>query len=156
MLTSRKWALLDVEFIRTSSSHRCVRKLYILSKNGYTNMEKEFYPCRRYKQLESKYQRSFQYCKQNIHKLTYNPKRFVPLCSQTLTKLNEFIVYNDITLILYKGGTIEKDLCEELDIDCLNIECFEELQKIPSHDPRQEVHCYYNQLIDLISLYMKK
>ena len=119
-------------------------------------MEKEFYPCRRYKQLETKYQRSFQYCKRNIHKLTYDPKRFATLCSQALAKLNEFIVYNDITLILYKGGTIEKDLCEKLDIDCLNIECFEALQKNPSHDPREEVHCYYNQLIEFISSYMKK
>ena len=88
MLTTRRWALLDVEFIRTSSGHCCGRKLYILSKNCYTNMEKEFYPCRRYTQLDSKYQRSFQYCKQNIHKLT-------PMCSQAITKLNEFIVYND-------------------------------------------------------------
>ena len=80
-----------------------------------------------------KYQRSFRYCK-----LTYNPKKFTSLCS--------FVVYNDITLILYKGGTIEKDLCKKLDIDCLNIECFPELQKASSHDPCQEVQCYYHQL----------
>ena len=146
MLTSRCWALLDVEFITTSSIHRCVRKLYILDKNGYTEMEMEFYPCRQYEQLQLKYQRSFRYCKEKIHKLTYNPKRFTLLCSQALAKLNEFIVYNDITLILYKGGTIEKDLCKKLDIDCLNIECFPELQKASSHDPCQEVQCYYHQL----------
>ena len=61
--------------------------------------------------------------------------------------MNKFIVDNDIELVLYKGGTIEKDLCRELDVDCMNIECFEGIEKASSHDPREEVNFYYNQLI---------
>ena len=42
LLSEKRWALLDVEFIRISSTHRCIRKLYILHDNGFTDMEMEF------------------------------------------------------------------------------------------------------------------
>ena len=57
-LVDKRWAILDVEFIATSSSHRCIRKLYILAENGFTDMEMEFYPCNRYRELESKYKQA--------------------------------------------------------------------------------------------------
>ena len=62
-LTDKRWAILDVEFIATSSSHRCIRKLYIFIENGSTDMEMEFYPCKRYRELESKYKKTFHYCR---------------------------------------------------------------------------------------------
>ena len=146
----KNWALMDIEYISTSMTHRCVRKLYILAKNGKDELEVEFFPCAQYKELEWKYQRSFQYCKRHIHRLTYNPKQYSPICSTVLDKINEFIVYNDIELVLYKGGTIEKDLCSELDIPSLNIEIFEDLEKVQSHDPRFEVNCYYDQIVNML------
>ena len=118
----KNWAIMDVEYISTSKTHRCIRKLYILEENGYTDMELDFYPCERYDDLEWKYRRSFQYCKRHIHKLNYNPKKYSPECLQILPLLNEFIVDSGIELILYKGGTIERDLCEALNIPSLNIE----------------------------------
>lgn len=63
-------------------------------------------------------------------------------------KVNKFINDNNIDFILYKGGEIESDLCSDLGIPCYNIECFEELQKVYSHDPRTEMNCYYNQLVN--------
>ncbi len=149
-LIEMNWALLDVEFIRISPTHRCIRKLYILGANGYTDMDREFYPCKQYKDLNRKYQRSFQYCKQHIHKLTYAPKKYSPECAQVLRKLNQFIVNNGIELVLYKGGTIERDLCEALNIPSFNIENLEGLKKTNSHDPRTEVDCYYSQIIKLL------
>ena len=95
----------------------------------------------------AKYRQSFRFCKRKVHKLTYNPKQYSPICAAVLAKINTFIANNDINLILYKGGTIEKDLCVELDIPSMNIECFEELEKAYSHDPRVEVNCYYDQLV---------
>ena len=54
-LLVKRWALLDVEFIRVTATHRCIRKLYILADNGRTELELEFYPCKQYKELEKKY-----------------------------------------------------------------------------------------------------
>ena len=147
VLAEKSWAILDVEFIRTSPRHRCVRKLYILTKNGF-DMEMEFYPCRRYRDLLLKYRRSFQFCRRRIHKLTYTPLGVSSPCRCAVPKLNEFIVNNGIDLLLYKGGTIERDLCKELDIASINIESMD-IEKAYSHDPREEVNFYYNQLTNI-------
>ena len=52
LLYEKNWAIMDVEYISTSKTHRCIRKLYILEENGYTDMELDFYPCKRYIELE--------------------------------------------------------------------------------------------------------
>ena len=150
MMKEKNWAIMDIEYIRTSNTHRCIRKLYILAKNGIDEMEVDFYPCKRYKDLERWHQRSFRFCRNHIHKLEYDPKRYSPSCKTVLAKINAFIVYNSIDLILYKGGTIEKELCSKLCIPCHNIERFSELEKAQSHDPRTEVNCYYDQLVKLM------
>ena len=147
-LADKSWAILDVEFIRTSARHRCVRKLYILTENGF-DMEMEFFPCKRYWDLMPKYRRSFQFCRRNIHKLSYHPWGISAPCSRAVPMLNEFIVDNGITLVLYKGGTIERDLCTELDVESMNIECIDGIEKAYSHEPREEVNFYYNQLIKI-------
>ena len=149
-MKEKNWALLDVEYIRTSKTHRCVRKLYILAKYGFTDLELNFYPCTRYKDLDKRYQRSFRFCKAHTHKLKYNPEhRYAPPCKTVLSKVNAFIVYNDIDFILYKGGTFEKELCSSLCIPSYNIECFAEMEKVESHDPQTEVNDYYVQLVEL-------
>ena len=150
ILSEKNWGLLDVEFIQISATHRCIRKLYILAENGFTDLEMELYPCVRYKHLEGRYQRSFRFCRNHIHHLTYNPIYHSLECKSALAALNEFIVQNNIELILYKGGTVERDICTELCIDSLNIECFEVLEKAFSHDPCVEVHTYYSQLMKLL------
>ena len=147
-LADKSWAVLDVEFIRTSESHRCIRKLYILTENGF-DMEMEFYPCKRYRDLLRKYRRSFQFCCRNIHKLNYTPWGISAPCLRAVPMLREFIVDNGITLVLYKGGTIERDICRALDVESMNIECFDGIEKAHSHDPREEVNCYFNQLIKI-------
>ena len=120
LLREKHWALLDVEFIRISLTHGCIRKLYILHD------------------------------KQHIHKLSYNPKFYSPECLLTLPILSKFIVCNGIELILYKGGTIKKDMCEALDMPSQDIECFEELVKAHSHDPKFEVNFNYDQIRNFV------
>ena len=149
MLQEKNFAVMDIEYIRTSETHRCIRKLYILGKDGYTDREMEFYPCKRYVQLEKQHQQTFHFCHNQIHKLEYNPVRYAPPCRTVLAKVNEFIVYNSIDFILYKGGTIEKDLCSELCIPSYNMECLPKIVKVQSHDPKTEVNLYYNQLVEL-------
>ena len=146
-MNEENWAIMDVEYIQTSKTHQCVRKLYIRAKDGFTDLELEFYPCMQYKDLDEQYQRAFNFCKSRIHKLEYNPNhQYAPACNTVVAKLNTFVVYNGIDFILYKGGTIEKDLCSELYIQSYNIENFSEIKKIQSHDPQTEVNYYYKNL----------
>ena len=151
LMKEKNFAIMDVEYIQTSETHRCIRKMYILGKDGYTDLELNFQPCKPYKDLEKFHQRSFRFCRSHIHKLEYNPtEKYAPPCNTVLTKINTFIVYNDIDFILYKGGTIERDLCIELCIPTYNIECLPELEKVQSHDPQTEVNLYYNQLVEYL------
>ena len=85
----------------------------------------------------------------DIHKLSYKPRYNSPECLKVLPILNEFIVDNDINLILYKGGTIERDLCKALNVSSLNIECFK-LKKVQPHDPYVEVYAYYSQIVEML------
>ncbi len=146
-LKENKWMIMDIEYIQTSKEHQCVRKLYMLANNGSTESELEFYPCVRYKDLESGYRRAFHYCQKYIHKLTYNPQTYSPLCTNVLEEINNFIVYNGIELVLYKGGIIERNLCIDLDIPSINLELIPNLKTMKSHDPRVEVNWYYAQLV---------
>ena len=144
----QNWALMDVEYIQISSSHKCVRKIYLLMKDGIIDLELDFHPCMRYQDLGARYQRTFRFCRKHIHKLAYDPMVWPRIrCAEALSKINEFIVYNDVELILYKGGSIEKDLCEELCIKSMNIELLPEIKKVESHDPRLEVNWYYAQIL---------
>ena len=125
-LNEKNWALLDIEYIQCTHTHKCIRKLYILAKDGYTDLKLEFFPCKPFPTLERRYQRAFRYCQQEIHKLSYCPEGPSSPCSTAAEKLNKFIVDNEIDLVLYKGGIVEKNICDKLDIDSFDIELFEE------------------------------
>ena len=68
---------------------------------------------------------------------------------QAYQMLNKLVVHNSITMVLFKKGIVERGLCQELVIESMNIELFGELVKNHSHDTREEVNFYYNQLINL-------
>ena len=119
LFNAKNWALLDIEYIQCTRTHRCIRKLYILAKNGYTDLQLEFFPCDPLHKLDKKYQRAFQYCQREIHKLPYCPEGPSSPCSTAAEKLNNFIVKNNIDLVFYKGGQIEKVVCDELHINSL-------------------------------------
>ena len=148
-MLEKQWALLDVEFIQSTKNHKCLRKLYILAKDGFTDRELEFYPCKKFEDLEIKYKKSFFYCRANIHLLPYYPKRYASPCSTAVSKIEKFIKDNGIDLILYKGGCIEEQICRELCISSFNIEKLGNFEKPYSHDPNVEVRTYYEQLIQL-------
>merc|ERR1711879_494232 len=77
------------------------------------------------------------------HKLSYNPEKRSSPCSTVSEKIRNFITEKEIDIVFYKGGTIEKNLCEELLIPSMNIEDFG-VTKAACH-PRFEVHHYYDQ-----------
>ena len=149
LMREKNWALMDVEYIQISKEHRCVQKLYMLAKDGYTERELEFHPCVRYRKMARRNKRSFHYCKKHIHKLPYYPEVYASPCNTALDKIKRFIDENNIDFILYKGGEIENDLCTDIGIPSYNIESIKDLEKAYSHDPRKEVNCYYGQLVEL-------
>ena len=149
LMRVKNWALMDVEYIQISKDHRCVRKLYMLAKDGYTERELEFFPCVPYSKMARRNKQSFHYCKIHIHKLPYYPQVYASPCNTALDKIRRFIDENSIDFILYKGGEIEKDLCADIGIPSYNIESIKDLKKAYSHDPRTEVNCYYGQLVEL-------
>ena len=149
VLREKNWALLDIEYIQSTRIHKCYRKLYILSNDGFTDLELDFFPCRTFEDLDRKYRKSFCFCRAHIHKLPYYPEKCASPCSTAEDKVEQFIVDNGIDLVLYKGGYIEKHMCDELCIPSLNIEQLGEFERAYSHDPRVEVNTYYGQLIHL-------
>ena len=150
-VNERNWALLDIEYIQTSKTHQCIRKLYIFAKNGLTDLNLDFHPCKRFQDLEIRYKKAHWYCQANIHKLPYYPDKPSSPCLKAPTRLQNFIMNNKIDLILYKGGQIEKHMANEIDIASFNIEHFaKDLEKVSSHDPYVEVNCYYTQLLEFI------
>ena len=140
---------MDIEYIQTSNSHKCVRKLYLLASDGDTDLERDFYPCKRYRDIHQRYQQSYHYCRRRIHQLQYDPRQYSPKCSDAMAIVKNFITRNDICNILYKGGTIERELCEKILIPSYNIEPQTGITKAPVHDPKIEVRFHYNQLMKL-------
>ena len=145
-LKFKSWALLDIEYIQVSKYHKCIRKLYVLTGDGKWDMDMEFMPCIPYHLLSKKYQRSFQYCQRHIHELPYRPKVLSCPCSLAPDTLKDFTEKYGIDVILYKGGTIERDLCKELGVESCNIEVLRGLKKVYSHNPATEVNLYWDQL----------
>ena len=140
---------LDVEYIQTTKSHQCVRKFYILGKNGNYEYQAEFYPCKRFHELDEQFKKAFCFCRKNIHKLTYNPIYYSPQCRTALSVIQKIVTDFSCDFILYKGGTIERDICERIGVQSYNIECLGGLQKALTHNPREEVQFYMKQLNDM-------
>ena len=149
-LNQKNWALLHIAKFKLRN-HINACENYILAKDGYTELLLEFNPCKSLDELTRKYQRSYNFCQHHIHHLTYYPTEPSLPCSTTREKLKSFIENNAIDLVLYKGGTIEKNLCAELGIDSFDIDYFEnELQKIDSHDPYKKTNHYFIQLVEIV------
>ena len=132
------FAILDCECIQTSSHHQCVRSLYILCKDCFTSMYDEFYACKRYRELETKYKKAFTYCQKHVHLLPYEPPRKSLFCVKAKDVLQDLVRKNKIDIILFKGGTIEQGLCNEVGVSLLNIEIIG-APKVNSHNPRVEI-----------------
>ena len=142
----RKYILLDMEMIQSSKNHACVRKLYALSKDGKTDIEIEFEPCKKFIELEDKYKKSFLYCKKNIHKLSYYPSKKCLPCIEAKDILKNFVLSLDADIIFYKGGIFERDISTEIGIGSFDIAQLG-VKKVNSHDPKKEIQLHYKQII---------
>ncbi len=163
LLTSCNFAIMDIEGIQSTKEHKCIRKISILVKDGYTNITREFIPCLRFRQLEIKYKKAFLYCRKHIHKLPYEPKyqlnnilkfgqkyqfnNILPCC-YAVKVVKKFLHDSKVTVVVYKGGSIEREFCADMDIPAYNLEQLG-VGKAFNHDPEQEVRFFFNELIRL-------
>ena len=146
-LRKRNFVILDIEYIRTLENHCCIRKLYLLSKDGIQEREADLVPCQHFKDMEQKYQNSFLYCKRNIHHLPFYPKKRIFKCYYARRIIEEFMDITGADLVLYKGGNIERNLCNRMGLESYNIEELG-VKKVTTHDPREEVNIHYNFLLN--------
>ena len=49
---------INIEYIQVTSLHQCVRKMYMMSKDGSFEFERDFFPCKRFQDLDEKFQHS--------------------------------------------------------------------------------------------------
>ena len=94
--------------------------MYLLLKDGITDMYREFVPCKSFDEFEGKYKNAFRYCKKNINKLDYLPKESVNPCKIAEIEVMEFIK-NIVKMIYFKGGTrtTQRDLYIRIGIKTL-------------------------------------
>ena len=68
-----------------------------------------------------------------------------PRCRQIAGIVKSFLRANYVQLILFKGGTMEKDLADELCYQWKNLEDWK-VKKAPVHDPLLEVRFFQFEL----------
>ena len=151
LLASYNFAIMDIESIQSTKEHKCIRKISILAKDGFTDITREFTPCRHFHELEEKYRKAFLYCKKHIHKLPYKPNyqlKNIQPCRCAVEVIKDFLCDNKITIVVYKGGSVERDFCADIDIPSYNIEQLG-VGRAFNHDPEQEVRFFFNELVRL-------
>ena len=122
-VNGRRWVIPKVDTIVTSPKHRCIRRFYI----GIEYLELEFYPCVAYKNLTDDFRKLYSHEASYTHRLRYNPLTRVAPCSKAVSRLRDYIVYNNIELVLYYeshdsyNAAVIMELCRELKVDCVNI-----------------------------------
>ena len=157
-LVHRRYAIIDIEGIaldkwrpgpvkgRYSNIHYCLRKVGVELWDSSARCF-EFSPCLKMMDLTHKERQSFKHCRRFIHHLEYDPHRRPP-CASGETEIFNFLNSFSVDLILFKGGTIERDLCYTMGFESINLEDFG-VSKAPEclgHDPMREVRFYHEQL----------
>ena len=116
--------LVDIEAIRINN-HDCLREIGILHVRTNTYFSKHFIPCEDFYKLLNKDKKSFDFCFYNIHGLTYFPRP--TLKQQTFLSCCEapsylFNLVGKYATIYYKGGHLERNLCQQLGLKCFDLE----------------------------------
>ncbi len=138
-IKNSNYSVMDIKYIQTTKKHRCIRKLALQLATSELFVF-EFRPCLSWKDLDNSVKRQFNYCKHRIHGLNYTCATHRK-CIDAKELVNEILNWNGINLVLYKGGTIEKDLCAELNMPCFNLEQLG-VPKAETHVPEDEIKFY--------------
>ena len=119
--------------------------MYVLASDGRSELHQEFVSCRDLNELDEKYRKAFIYCSRKIHKLPYYPQTLSSPCHSSGAVLRNFIERNNISIVFFKGGIMEKRLCEYIGMRYFNIEAFF-VPKVPHHEPKEEVWMHFKYL----------
>ena len=136
------YCVMDIEAIKTRV-HHCTRKLYILHQNGVDDFLSEYEPCISFEEFKKSSDfGSFKYCFYNVHKLSFCAFNGVQ-CTQAARDVYLFIKKHNIDFVFFKGGDLELDICQEINIPSFNLEkvgCKKVAKGHPrAHDPMYEV-----------------
>ena len=160
-LLKRQYTVVDIEGITLSSHrnfpkgrfsrrHNCIRKISFEFWDNSTQ-SLEFRPCVAWHDLDDVERRSFSYCKKHIHGLPFNP-RLSSSCTNSVKMIEQLLKHKQADVILYKGGQLERDLADKLQIECRNLEEFG-VPKFPAgvHNPQAEVHFFHEEFLKIVS-----
>ena len=132
----RCYTVIDIESIsldknrphwkgRFSKIHNCQRNVAVECYDSSSRIF-EFCPCIEWKELTwRREQKSFEYCQRNIHGLSFYRFFSSGPCLESAMIIREYLESKAINLVLYKGGTIEKSLCNVMGIECRNLEQYD-------------------------------
>ena len=79
--------------------------------------------------------------------MDYHPRDTILKCKDAANVIKQFASRLNVELILYKGGSIEKGVCEKIGVDFINIEDVG-AKRVDSHSPRVEINLHYNFLLN--------
>ena len=138
-----------------SSIHNCIRKIALLFWDNSIQIY-EFCPCVTYSDLHKKERLSFNYCRRVIHGLSFVPFRCNGKCADSLKLIRNLLREKDVNIVLFKGGTLEKDLCRDLNIDCVDLEKLGVPKYRGKHDPLQEVIFFRDKFVEIVMKWRRR
>ena len=154
---SRRYCILDIEAVglcqeklepgHFSKHHFCRRKTALRTYTG-VELVLDGNPCIPEEALKQKDRKSFQFCQEKIHHLSYQPKRPYFECRQIAKQVWRFLEVHNIEIVFHKGGDLERDLCYEIGIECMDLARFG-ISKYPEkwHDPLEEIRFFYHSMV---------
>ena len=162
-LLSQKYVILDIEAIaldknrqsvaagRYANIHNCTRKFAALLYDG-SSLVREFKPCLDWRDLTNGERFRHRLCEAKIHKLSYYPKYpAAQTCAEAVDVFLNYIQAHEVNVVYFKGGLLELDFCNDLDITMVDLEQYG-IDKAPSsceHDPLLECKNYLEQINQL-------
>ena len=75
-------------------------------------------------------------------------------CTDVADRIKEIFSVNDVHHVHYKGGNLERDLCFEIGMYCINLEDIGVQKALAElgHNPRVEVSFYYREMKRILYL----
>ncbi len=74
--------------------------------------------------------------------LEYTPKGAAFECCYSTSIMQDIFQWNDVGLVYYKGGDVEREICKQLNMPLRNIEEFG-APEVTTHDPLEELKDHY-------------
>ena len=146
-MDNKNYAVIDIEgitlWLGEEKPHNCLRKVAVLLySDEYAVFEAQ--PCVPQLDLTDRERETFNYCYNHVHHLSYYPPEFYrpfTKCVNIPEIVKDYLEFNNISIVYYKGGCLEKNLCKKIGFESRDLEKIG-VPKAPNHDPLSEVKFY--------------